>query len=299
MSAVARAARAAGKRVDLVLADPLPQRYAFLLAGEVPAGPDRCEGLADAADAIVVLDTSALAQLRGLEEVLRAHREKVIVIDHHATSDDVGSIQWLDASAAATGVLVRELLEDLRWPLDRAGAEALATAILSDTGWLRFPNTDGRCLRAVAGLFDAGVRPDRLYAKLYQSDRPQRLRLLQRVLGSLELHCDGRLAVMSLRRADFQETAALGDETENLVNEALRIATVEAAVLLAEHEEKVRVNLRSREWLDVSEIARGLGGGGHARAAGLTSDDGLEATKARLIQAIRGALERAEGPRGR
>ena len=112
------------------------------------------EQLADAADAIVVLDTSAAAQLDGVAEGLRRRRDKVIVVDHHATSEDLGAVQWVDTSAAAAGVLAEEIIEALGWPMDLATAEGMAVAITSDTGWLRFANTDSRCLRTVAKLLE-------------------------------------------------------------------------------------------------------------------------------------------------
>ena len=170
-------------------------------------------------------------------------------------------------------------------------AEALMTAVVCDTGWMRHANTDGRCLRAVANWLDAGQRPDKLYRRLYQSDRPERLGLLARALGSLELHCNGQLAVMTIRAKDFAETGARPDETESIINEALRIGTVEAVVLVTDSGDCARASLRSRDALDVSEIARQFGGGGHARAAGLRLAEDIDVLKQKLISACSQALQ--------
>jgi phosphoesterase RecJ-like protein len=235
--------------------------------------------------------------LDGLAEALGARREKIAVVDHHATADDVGALQWLDTTAAAAGVMVVELIDAVDWAIDARAAEALLVAMTSDTGWFRFANTDGRCLRAAGRLFDAGVRADVLYRRLYQSDRPERLRLMARVLAGLELHCGGRLAVMALRRRDLAETGARPDETENLVNEALRIGSVESAVILIESPEndEVRVSLRSRNAVDVAAVARCFGGGGHARAAGLRVSVDLDELKRRLVDAFAERLGEARG----
>ena len=227
---------------------------------------------------------------------LRERRDKIVVVDHHATRDDVSDDAWVDVSAAAAGVMAGELIEALGWPVDPPTAEALATAVLTDTGWLRFSNTDGRCLRQVARWVDSGVRPDALYRRIYQNDRPRRLALLARMLDGMELRADDRLAVMTIRRADFEATGAKTYETENLINEALRIATVEMAVLLVEHPEVVRVSLRSREAIDVSEIASRFGGGGHARAAGLRLEEDIDALKARIVETCEKALGNVESP---
>ena len=165
-------------------------------------------------------------------------------------------------------------------------ATALATAITSDTGWLRFANTDSRCLRVMGRLLDAGVRPDRLYARLFQCDRVERLRLTARMLATLELHCGGQLAVMCIRKADFEASGAMLEETENLINEALRIGTVESVVLLVESGDLIRVSLRSRDAIDVAAVAKGFGGGGHSRAAGLRSVLPIDELKRQLVEAF-------------
>ena len=282
-AALARAARAAGRSVHLLVPDAVPPRYEFLFPDGPPASAARFEALADEADVIVIVDTCAFEQLDGLADSLRAHREKIVVIDHHATADDVAPMQWRDTSAAAAGVMIGELLAALAWPVDLATAEALTAAVATDTGWMRFANTDARCLRVLADWFAAGVRPDKLYKRLYQCDRPERIRLLVRVLQSLELHCEGRLAAMTVRKDDLQATGARPDETENLVNEALRMGSVETAILLVETPDAIRVSLRSRDAVDVSAVAAQFGGGGHPRAAGLRTDGEIDAVKQRLV----------------
>ena len=290
MAALAGSAAAAGKSARMLLPGEMPDRWGFLFPDGPPAGANDFAALADEADLIVVVDTCALAQLDGLEAGLRRHREKTVVVDHHATRDDVGAVQWIDASAGAAGLLVGELIEALHWPVTPAVAEALLTAITTDTGWFRFSNTSGRCLRAAAKLLDAGVSPDELYARLFESDRPERLRLRTRALASLRLHADGRIATMSLRGSDFAETGARLDETENFVNEALRMGCVEVALLLVENPDCTRVSLRSRGAVDVSRVARAFGGGGHARAAGLRRTEDVDTLSRRLVDACAEAL---------
>ncbi len=294
MIALATAARAMGKTVHTLVPDRVPPRYEYFFEECPAADPSQSETLAEASDLVVVLDTCAFAQLDGLGAMLKAHREKIVVIDHHATADDVGSLRWQDTSAAATGVMVTELIEALDWPISSETAEALMTAITTDTGWLRFANTDGRCLRVVADLVDAGVRPDKLYQKIYQTDRPHRLELLRRMLGNLELHCSGRLAAMTIRSIDFEVTGARPDETENLVNEALRIGKVDTAILLVENTDCIRVSLRSRDRVDVASVARQFGGGGHHRAAGLRRAGDIETLKGELVAACAQALEASD-----
>jgi len=296
MSAITSAARAAGKEVATLVPGDVPPRYDFLLAPDRPAGAERFAELADWADAVVIVDTCAFAQLDGLDAQLAAARGKIVVIDHHATTDDIGAVRWVDASAAAAGVMVGELLEGLGWPLGLPAAEALLTAMTTDTGWFRFANTDARCLRAAARLFEAGVAGDKLYQRLFQADRPERMLLLSRALSSMELSAGCRIATMRIRAGDFVETGARQDETENIVSEPMRMGCVEVSMLLVENgdarsERCVRVSLRSRGKVDVAAIARSFGGGGHAQAAGLRIDEDIDALARRLGQACQAAMD--------
>jgi phosphoesterase RecJ-like protein len=88
------------------------------------------------------------------------------------------------------------------------------------------------------------------------------------MLASLEMHAQRQLAVMYLRQADFAAAGADRDLTEDLVNEAGRLGCTEATILFTEEPSQVRVNFRSKRWLDVAALAGRFGGGGHPRAAG-------------------------------
>jgi phosphoesterase RecJ-like protein len=295
LAALCGAARAAGKQTATLVPGEVPARYDFLLANCRPAPAERFAELANWADAVVIVDTCALAQLDGLDDQLAAAREKIMVIDHHATTDDIGTVRWLDASAAAAGVMVGELLDALGWPVDLRTAEALLTAMTTDTGWFHYSNTDGRCLRAAARLFDAGVEGDKLYRRLFQADRPERMMLLSRALASLELPAAGSIATMKLRLGDFAETGARQDETENLVNEPMRMGCVEVSMLLVQTPDDggrcIRVSLRSRGGVDVAAVARRFGGGGHVQAAGLRADEDIDTLAGKLVTACQAAME--------
>lgn len=293
MAALARAAQNTGIKAHILVPGSVPQRYDFLVEGMELAESKDFERLAEEVDVVVILDTCAFAQLDGLEQQLRKFETEIVVVDHHSTSDEIGSVRWIDTTAAAVGVMVGELLDALGWSVDVSAAEALTVAVTSDTGWLRFPKTDARTLRAVAGWTEIGVCLNDIFQTLYQSDRLERLKLFHKMLDSLELHFNDQLAIMIISKADFEQTGARPDETEDLVNEALRLKSVEAVVMLTENDNFVRVSLRSRSRVDVSKIARGFGGGGHPRAAGIRSNKSIEQVKMSLINVIGEVLSRA------
>ncbi|MCK4851379.1 MAG: bifunctional oligoribonuclease/PAP phosphatase NrnA, partial [Phycisphaerae bacterium] len=255
-----------GKSAEIILPSELPDRYAFLFEQEQPRVIEDDWRRAQLAgfDTVVIVDTSVRAQLEPQFEFLKSCNLPVLVIDHHLESENIGTVELLDRSASAVGLMVAELAE--AWPveLSAAAAKALFTAIASDTGWFRFPNADSRTYHQAWRLLQAGVRPTEVYSSLYMRASVAKVRLMGRALDSLELFCEGRLACMSLLKEDFRQTQAVHAETEGLINESLRIGSVIAAVMLTEDENgSIRVNFRSKRQINVARIAERFGGGGH------------------------------------
>ena len=157
----------------------------------------------------------------------------------------------------AACLLVAEFAQAARVPFDPPLATALLVGLATDTGWFRFPSSDGRTFRMAAELVEAGgPPPNPIYRAIYEQDPPEKLRLLGRMLQNLEMLAGGKLAVLKLRRSDFAAVGADGTMTEDLVNEAGRLAGIEAVVLFTEEpDHTVRVNFRSKQALDVAVLA--------------------------------------------
>jgi phosphoesterase RecJ-like protein len=290
--------RRAGRTAEVLLFEPPPDRYAFLFADEPPLLLKR-DVTADQIpqlEALIVCDTCAYGQLEPIAAALRRRTGPTLVIDHHRTRDGIGTVRLIDETASAVGVMVAELLEaDGGVAGSPDVAEALFAAIASDTGWFRFANTDARTLSVAGRLVAAGIDVNGLYRRMYQTDRPQRLALLGRALGTLTLHDDGRIGVFHLTRAMFEATGADESETENFIDEPQRIGSLVVTILLVEMpDRRVRVSLRSRHTVAVDQVAAEFGGGGHARAAGARVAGSLEEVRDRVLGAVRAAF----GPDG-
>ncbi|MHC4620337.1 MAG: DHH family phosphoesterase [Planctomycetota bacterium] len=264
-----------GKKVTLLFLSEIPEWYEFLFSQEVPvlgkdvtldqlkAGHFAQPGL------IMIIDTNSYSQLPGFEDYLRHNHKPVLVIDHHITADGLGDVELIDTLAAAAGLIVHDLFKFAGWPLTEKIARALFVAVATDTGWFHFSNTDARTFRSSADLVDAGANPPQIYRDLYQNYSPQRFKLMLATLNSLELHFAGRYAAQHLLQQDFEQTGASHSDTENLIDECRRIATVEVAALFVELKDgRIRCSLRSRGAVDVRQIAQNFAGGGHKMAAG-------------------------------
>lgn len=282
-----------GKQVKIVNGDSVPPHLRFI-------DPDqRIRQLhtditpADLAheQVLLVLDTSAWGQLGPMAEVMKQWPGIKMVLDHHASQDEMGAEMFKNVKAEATGRLVCEAGEQLGAPLPEKTAFPLLAAITTDTGWFRFSSTTGETLRVAARLLDAGARPEALYRQLYEQDSLARLHLFGRVLARTVSEVDGRLIHISVLADDFAATGALSSDTEDLINFTLKVRGTEVAIIFIEvSPETFKVSFRSRSHVDVSKLAERFGGGGHRQAAGATVRGSLADVQAQVLAAARETL---------
>ena len=278
-----------GKDVMIVNGHATPPNLSFI-------DPEQCirvigediqlEDLKDR-DVLMVLDTSAWAQLGPMGDALKELECKKIVLDHHQGEDDLGAEFFKDSTAEAAGRLVLDAADALGVMLNAKIARPLFAAIATDTGWFRFGSAGAGTYHAAARLIDAGARPAEIYGELYEQETTGRIRLRGLVLQRIEAQLEGRLAHTYIRCEDFQQTGALPSDTEDLVNLCLTIHGTQAALILVEQTPDVyKVSFRSRCDLDASEVAREFGGGGHKAAAGAGIEGSLEDCQSRLLDAM-------------
>lgn len=242
-------------------------------------------------EVLIVLDTSAWAQLGPMGDVLRSTTAKKIIIDHHVSGDDLGAEPFKDTTAEATGRLVVLLAEHLGVKLTPEMATPLFAAIATDTGWFRFASTKPETLRAAAQLMEAGAKPFELYNSLYEQDTLARINLIGRTLARAQAELNGRLVHTSIRQEDFRATGAVASDTEDIINMTLAVGGTQVAVILVELATGgVKVSFRSRGQLDCTRVAEKFGGGGHKAAAGATLNEPFDIAQQKVLDAVRAAM---------
>lgn len=255
---------------------------------------------------VIVLDSGAWSQLMPLREQLERWTDRMLIIDHHTSGDVPATWRYVDTAAAACCEIVAELIDQMAGNGDElisnpTIAQALFVGLASDTGWFRFSNTRPQTHELAARLLRDGVDHAELYRVLEQMERPEKLALLIRAVDSLQLLANGRAAVMTLCAADFRETGALSEETERLVDIPQMVASVQAVVLITEPPDDangdappIRMSFRSKpgpDAIDVAELARQFGGGGHARAAGAKVAAPLQQVVQQVGEALSAAVQ--------
>ncbi len=280
---------AIGKDVRIVNAQATPANLKWI-------DPDhRLESLAEGVkkddlvsrDVLIVLDTSAWAQLGAMGDVAKAMREKVLVVDHHVSEDDLSDRWFKDTSAEATARIVYEIGLRLKVPLSTRIATPLYAGLSTDTGGFRFPNVSGESFRVAARLVDAGADPTAIYRELFEQDSLARLHLVGRTLAGAQASHGGRVIVSTVRQSDIKEVQAQPADTEDLVNLTLAVKGTEVAVILIEQPDgRIKTSFRSRSQVDCNALAARFGGGGHKAAAGAILPGPFDVAHEQVLAAV-------------
>jgi phosphoesterase RecJ-like protein len=277
--------RAAGRRSVASFPEPfvvaphyreLPGLDLLVPPSEFPARPE----------VMATFDCGSLARLGELGVVAEAAAE-LIVVDHHISNDRYGTINVIDPVAAASGVLVRRLIDRLGLPLTNDAAVCLYTALVCDTGRFQYESTNAGVFALAGELVNYDVPVSRLSRTLFEEHRFAYLQLLSEALAHAQLVREQSFVWTSVTQEMLARHGVTVEEIEGLIDIVRRTAEADVACVLKEEPNgSVKVSLRSVGAADVRHIAAAHGGGGHRFAAGFTSEVGIDETVDRIRAAL-------------
>lgn len=271
-----------GKHADLVSADPVPLIYRGLPCASKIRQATRLE---DDYDAVILLECDGVqrSRLAGLEGRF------LVNIDHHATGRSFANVNWIDVEACAVAQMVYRLATAAGAEVTPQIAACLYAAVLTDTGSFCYEGTDAQAFELARELVGHGADPAGIAREVYFSNPLSKMLLLGAALSNLRR--EGRLAWLWVTNDDMTRTGAAEEDCEGIVNYAIAIGGVEAAVLLRElPDHRVRLSLRSKGQLDVARIAASFGGGGHLHAGGCTLQGPLREASEKILATMRHEL---------
>ena len=241
--------------------------------------------LRDSYDLVVVMDGDR-TRLTPAVTALFADAAKTALVDHHGSSSREGyDVVVLEPDSPSTCEMVSRMLESWGVRFDTDIATHLYTGIIFDTGGFRHENTQPATHRLAAQLIELGVKPSPVHAKVLNERTAAGLRLLGQVLSTASFYADGAVVIGHVSMSDSSRLGIASGDMEGVVDALLNTAGVEVACLVTERaKEQVKLSLRSRSWVNVAKVAKGLdpGGGGHVRASGVTLSDTLSGVLERL-----------------
>jgi phosphoesterase RecJ-like protein len=287
------ALRRLGKSARILNADPAPQKLAHLDPGNEFAVLRKKEQIPRdvGRHALLILDVNDLRNIGQVSTLVLPRVKEYFIIDHHDSEADMLSQNHVAQNASSTCEILYLVFRELGLEIDLPMAEALFTGIVYDTGSFVYPKTTPLTFQIAHDLTSRGVSPNAVYARLYESNSLSSLLLMSRVLNSLELHLDDRVAVQTMTRKVLEESSARYEEADQLINIPLRSEAIRVSVFFKENNEGLmRCSLRSKGEVDVAAIAQSFGGGGHKTAAGFKCIRPIEVMKEEVLESIRSSL---------
>jgi len=285
-----------GKRVFAFLDEPISHLYDFMPGcGNLnPNINDLRRFIAECGGDIgaIALDCGEADRV-GKQKDMMLEISPFVVLDHHLSHQEFGEYRWVDPHCSSTGEMIFEIAEMLGQTPSYNAAYALYVAISTDTGSFRYECTRARTFEIAGKLVGLGVKPEQVAGKIYDNYSPERLKLMQMVLNTLDLCEDGQVACIHVTEDMFDVSGALAQDTEGFIEYPRSIRTVKVAVFIKEtRRDVISVSMRAKGEFNVADIAKRFGGGGHRNAAGCRFPGGsIESVRQKIMPAIRNALD--------
>lgn len=266
--------RQIGKEVILVSPDPISENLRFVPYSDRVVNSEIFDIDQDSFDLVVLLDFSALDMVTNRSKLpTDLERDRLIVVDHHATTERMGSINLILPSVSSACELVFYLAQEWKINFTKDLSQSILTGMATDTGFFQFPNTSPETLRNAAFLMENGASLNLVVFNIVRRNPLVRLKLLGELLSNLQSDREHRFVYTTLSNEEIHKLdpeGAAGQVREFCAN--LFMQSIEGTefgfVIIEEEKDVSRFSIRSRHGFDVSRIALELGGGGHKAAAG-------------------------------
>lgn len=273
---------AIGKKATIYLEKPMPEKFNFL-GSDYEIADENTELWADCA---VILDCGEYSRLGAAADACRKI-PCVVCVDHHKTGGDFGDFYYNEPDAAAAAQIVYKLVRLITKKIPQKAYEAIYTGMSTDTGHFKFSNVSAETFRIAAKVVESGINHRRITTILYDTVKREKMIFLGAATERVKFYHDGRVALLDCPGEFLAQYGLTYDDVDELPNIPLNLEGVEAAVLVKDRDENSkRVSLRTKDVIDVSEVAQKFGGGGHKSAAACVISDDIEENLKNLIDIV-------------
>ncbi|MFA5035349.1 MAG: bifunctional oligoribonuclease/PAP phosphatase NrnA [Candidatus Margulisiibacteriota bacterium] len=268
-----------GKTVSYLCVDAVPRVYSFL------PGTDKVKKnvpFNQTFDAMFVVDSSDLSRIGDKTTDFRAIAKKIVNLDHHPDNTQFGDINCVGSASSAAEV-VFDLAVYLKLPFDKQVAECLYVGLITDTGNFRYENTSVKTFRMAAELMEFGINTHDITTRIYDTRTVKAVKMAAMALANIQFAGDGKICWAAITSDMMEQVGAMGEDVVGIVDHLRSIEGVEVAIFFREKDGVIKMNFRSKNRVNVSEIARKFGGGGHIKAAGAGMPGPIEKVEALVI----------------
>ena len=273
-----RGLRQLGKTAYILENPEITEKYAPLHQGLTKASPE--EG-----DTLVCVDVASAGMLGA---AFAPYQDKIALrIDHHGSADSFTPMELVQPERAACGEIVYEVLCRLGITLDKPMAEALYTAVSTDTGCFRYANTTENSFLVAAACAKESKDLFRINQALFDTNSLARLRVQGWLVENARFLRGGRAVVCALPLEVEQQLGVTEDDMENISGFPRSIEGVKvAATLRQETSGLIKLSVRAVPGYDAAAICAKFGGGGHKGAAGASLNLPMAEAVDAVIEAI-------------
>ena len=261
--ALSLAIKKSGKTADILSADPIGSRLLYL-----PGSDTVNVRTHEAYDLFIFVDCSERARIGSSERFIG--KAKTLVIDHHKSAVCNSDECIIKSNISSASEMIFMLIEE--WDesfFDKDIATNIFAGKVSDTGNFSFPAVTADTHKIAARLFGYGIDSSDIFYNINKKKTKNEFELYARVLSKAKFYSEDRVAVITFRLKDFQETGTDTFATEGVVNSVLNVDTVLVGVAVTEKDNGCyKFSIRSKDYVDAGDIAATFGGGGHRYAAG-------------------------------
>lgn len=252
-----------GKKAEVIKISQVDDYLKFLPQLENYKDPSEKEY-----DLFIIVDCSEFDRIDKAIEICKRSK-KVLVIDHHEGGSIKTDLNIIHSDSPASCELVYEIIKRLNLPIDKEIATLLYAGLVTDTNRFLYSNISELTFYTAADLYKIGADFEMIYKNLYQNKEISKLQFENHLLNKVEFKKP--YALVGVCQKLCQEFGVQMGDSESVVNMLRDLKGIEVACLVKEYgENEYKISLRSKDYLDVSEIARNNGGGGHIRASGFT-----------------------------
>lgn len=252
------------KKVEIINQDKIPAIFKFLpYSDEIKIFKKELKKLTF--NVSIVIDSGNIDRIGDVKYIVENSRF-LVNIDHHVTNSSFGNINWTNPEYSSCGEMIYLLLERLG-QIEKQQAICLYTSILYDTcGFIH--HLSKYTLEIVKNLYNIDIKPEEIARKIFYERSISSVRLLKLCLKTIKYSPKYKLCTMKVKREFYDLTKAKEEDTEGFVEFLVSIKGVEIAILFKEKKDGIKVSMRSKGKVDVENIAKKFGGGGHREAAG-------------------------------
>ena len=292
--------REIGKDARIINYSSLPDEYSFLGGDDIFETFNKNKQLdwLKKVDLVMIFDVGDFNRVRNIKDVIEQYKLKTMNLDHHPHPEDHPfTHNVVNIDAAATGCMVFDYLQIARSePLTKAICDGIYTAVMTDTGCFRYSNTDSKSHTIAMECLDKGVNTHEIYQLVYENSSKARMSLLGNILTTLNYELEGQLAWFIITQDMMRQASASSSDVDGFSDFVRTIKGVEVALMIYEQSyESCRINFRSKGKFRVSDIAKALGGGGHAFAAGSVIEGSLADLKEKVVKLTKQMIMKQAG----